>query len=152
MDRNNQAGQAATHFSLVLETPAAEPEQAHKHFLSKLAVETDPSDVMLDMQRGQGGFVIVDVRSADAYSQCHVAGAINLPYRRINEETAAQLPKDKVIVLYCWGPGCNAATKGALRLSALGFKVKEMIGGLEYWRKEGGPCEGTLAADAPLFG
>jgi rhodanese-related sulfurtransferase len=62
------------------------------------------------------------------------------------------LPKEKVIVVYCWGVACNAATKAAMRLSALGFRVKEMIGGIEYWRREGGPVEGTLGEDAPLVG
>ena len=56
----------------------------------------------------------------------------------------ARLPKDKVMVTYCWGPGCNSSTKGALRLAALGFRVKELIGGLEYWIKGGGRVEGKL--------
>jgi len=30
--------------------------------------------------------------------------------------------------------------------------VKEMIGGLEYWRKEGYPVEGRLGEKAPLYG
>jgi rhodanese-related sulfurtransferase len=55
------------------------------------------------------------------------------------------------IVTYCWGPGCNSSTKAALKLASLGFKVKEMIGGLEYWRHEGLPIEGTLGAAAPLY-
>ena len=38
-------------FSLVLEVPPAEPQDASRHFASKLSVETDPSDVMLDLQR-----------------------------------------------------------------------------------------------------
>lgn len=129
-------------FSLVLEVPAADPEVAHRHFASKLSVETDPSDVMLDLQRGQTGFVIVDVRSADDFEECHVEGAINFPYRQINAEIITRLPKDKLIVVYCWGPGCNASTKAALRLSQLGYRVKEMIGGLEYWKREGGNLTG----------
>ncbi|HSE40150.1 MAG TPA: rhodanese-like domain-containing protein [Acidobacteriota bacterium] len=125
-------------FSLVLETPAAEPQEAYRHFAMKLAVETDPSDVMLDLQRGQSGFTIMDVRSKDDFEECHIEGAISIPYRQINAETTSGLSKDKVIVTYCWGPGCNASTKGAMRLAALGFRVKEMIGGLEYWQREGG--------------
>jgi rhodanese-related sulfurtransferase len=46
-------------------------------------------------------------------------------------------PKDKVIVTYCAGVHCNASTKAAARLTALGFKVKEMLDGIEGWRKEG---------------
>lgn len=129
-------------FSLVLEIPAADPRDASRHFESKLSVETDPSDVMLDLQRGQNGFIIVDVRSADDFAECHVEGAISFPYRQINAETVTQLPKDKLIVTYCAGPGCNASTKAALRLSSLGYRVKEMIGGIEYWKREGGNLTG----------
>jgi rhodanese-related sulfurtransferase len=129
-------------FSLVLEVPPAEPQEASRHFASKLSVETDPSDVMLDLQRGQTGFIIVDVRSTDDYEECHVDGAISFPYRQINAETVTRLSKDKLIVVYCWGPGCNASTKAALRLSTLGYRVKEMIGGLEYWKKDGGNLTG----------
>ncbi len=132
-------------FSLVLEVPAAEPEEASRHFASKLSVETDPSDVMLDLQRGQDGFVILDVRPSDDYEDGHIEGAVHIPYRQINAETSKQLPKDKVIVTYCWGPGCNASTKGALRLASLGFRVKEMIGGLEYWKRDGGKIVGKSA-------
>ena len=150
MTTKTEKAAGVSHFSLVLETPPAEPDIAHQHFVSKLAFETDPSDVMLDLERGQTGFIIVDVRSAKDYEECHVAGAISLPYRRINAETTADLQKDKAIVVYCWGPACNGSTKGAARLSALGFKVKEMIGGIEYWRKEGGAVEGMLAESTQL--
>ena len=138
-----------SHFSLVLETPAASPDSARRHFLAKLSVETDPSDVKLDLDRGQDSFVIVDARGETDFEQCHIPGALSIPYRTINMETTAHLSKDKLIVVYCWGPGCNASTKAAARLSALGFSVKEMIGGLEYWRKEGLEVEGTLGNDAP---
>ena len=37
----------------------------------------------------------------------------------------AEFPKDRLLVVYCWGPGCNGATKAAVKLSALGFSVKE---------------------------
>ena len=65
----------------------------------------------------------------------------------MNAETTADLPKDQVMVTYCWGPGCNGSTKGALKLAALGFRVKELIGGLEYWMREGGPVEGKLESE-----
>lgn len=139
-----------SHFSLVLETPAARPEEAQRHFLAKLAVETDPADVRLDLQRGQTSFVLIDARSEQDFEECHIPGAINLPPRRITDESTSHLSKEKVLVTYCWSPGCNGATKAAARLSALGFAVKEMIGGLEYWRREGGAVEGTLGEQAPL--
>ncbi len=139
-----------SHFSLVLETPPARPEEAQRHFLAKLSVETDPADVRLDLQRGQESFTLIDARSVQDFEECHIPGAINLPYRSITAERTADLPHDRPLIVYCWSPGCNAATKAAARLSALGFQVKEMIGGIEYGRREGGAVHGTLGEDAPL--
>src|SRR5690348_3458809 len=107
----------ASHFSLVLETPPASPEEAHRHFLSKLSVETDAADVRLDLQRGQDGFLLIDARSAQDFEECHIPGAINLPYRKITSESTAHLSKEQPIVVYCWSPGCNSATKAAAKLS-----------------------------------
>ncbi|MFE5737948.1 rhodanese-like domain-containing protein [Streptomyces celluloflavus] len=39
--------------------------------------------------------------------------------------------------MYCWGPGCDGATRAALALARLGYRVKEMLGGIEYWIREG---------------
>jgi rhodanese-related sulfurtransferase len=138
-----------SHFSAVLDTPAASPEVARAHYLSRLAVETDVADLLLDLQRGQRSFTIVDTRSAKSFEECHIPGAINLP--RIDERTTADLAKDLVCVVYCWGLSCNGSTKGAAKLNALGFRTKELMGGIEYWRKEGGAVEGTLGNEAPMY-
>lgn len=42
---------------------------------------------------------------------------------------------------YCDGIGCNASTKGVLKLSELGYKVKELIGGIDWWKRDGYPIE-----------
>lgn len=145
------AARSVSH-SFVLEYPAATPEDARRHFTSRLAVETDPSDVHADLERGVRRIVVVDARSPQHFAECHVPGAINLPHRSITAESTAALSRDVCIVVYCWGPACNAATKAGARLSALGFQVKEMIGGLEYWRHEGFAVDGTLGSEAPLYG
>ena len=132
--------------SSVLETPAADPAEARSHFAAKLAHETDPSDVHADLTKGVTGFVVVDCRSPESYAKGHVAGAVGLPYRTIDATTAARLPKDKTIVTYCSSLTCNASTKGALRLSELGFRVKEMVGGFEAWSKKGYPVAAGTAA------
>ena len=119
--------------SHVLSTPAAPSDEAYAFFQRKLRYETDPSDVYRDMQQGVDTFVVLDVRSAEAYAKSHVPGALHLPHTAMNAATTAALPHDKLLVVYCWGPGCNGATKAAMQLSALGFTVKEMIGGMEYW-------------------
>jgi rhodanese-related sulfurtransferase len=123
--------------SKVLENSPADPSAANNHFRSKLAFETDPSDVYHDITNKVSGIVVVDARAPDAYARGHVPGAINLPHRTIDSSTTASLPRDKVIVTYCDGVFCNASTKAAAKLTALGFKVKEMLDGMEGWRKEG---------------
>ncbi|SDT50895.1 Rhodanese-related sulfurtransferase [Paenibacillaceae bacterium GAS479] len=138
--------------SFVLETPAAEPEAAARHYLAKLSVETDTSDVRHDQLSGQDDFLLLDVRASGAYEDCHAAGALNMPYREISPESTADWSKDRLIVVYCWSPACNGGAKAALRLSELGFQVKEMLGGIEYWRREGFPVEGSSIAAAPLVG
>ena len=51
--------------------------------------------------------------------------------------TTGELDRGSLFVVYCDGIGCNASTKGALNLVKLGFRVKELIGGLEWWKKDG---------------
>jgi rhodanese-related sulfurtransferase len=93
------------------------------------------------IERGAVDFVVVDCRPTGSYDKAHNPGAISLPWPEIDPQTVRDLP-DLPIVTYCWGPSCNAATKGAHRLASLGHPVKEMIGGLEYWIREGHPTEG----------
>jgi hypothetical protein len=47
------------------------------------------------------------------------------------------VPAGAAVVTYCWGPGCNGATRAALEFARLGYPVREMIGGFEYWVREG---------------
>ena len=136
-------------FSLVLGAPAAEPADARRHFAGKLEYETDVADLMYDISKGNANITVIDTRSPKSYALCHIPGAINLP--KVSAETTARLPKDKVCVVYCWGVACNGSTKAAMRLSELGFRVKELVGGIEYWRKEGGEVEGTMGPDAPMY-
>ncbi len=121
----------------VLAFPAADPHDAAAHFAARLAYETDCSDVYADLEAGAGGFVVLDARSPEAFASGHIPGARNLPHATITAATAAELPRDHVLATYCWGPHCNAATKAAARLAALGYQVKEMLGGVTGWVTEG---------------
>ncbi|MYE89111.1 rhodanese-like domain-containing protein, partial [Candidatus Poribacteria bacterium] len=44
-------------------------------------------------------------------------------------------------VTFCVGIGRNASTKGALNMARLGFRVKELMGGLDWWKRDGYPTE-----------
>lgn len=119
--------------------PPVADSPALNFFADKLRYETDPADVHADMEAGLRSFVLLDVRSAADYADNHAEGAESLPYRDITRQRMADYPDDTRFVVYCWGPGCNGSTKAALRLAELGCAVKEMIGGIEYWEREGYP-------------
>ena len=113
---------------------------ASDFFAAKLAHETDPSDVHAARQRGENP-VVVDSRGAAAWRQGRISGAVHLPTADIAQRAAELLPAGSEVIVYCWGPGCNGSTRAALALSLLGYSVKEMIGGFEYWAREGLPVE-----------
>ena len=142
---------AGPNFSFVLEYEPAAPADARRHFLARLAVETDPADLKTDLERGNERLLVLDARSTDAWERCHIPGSRSLPHRTISPATVADLPRDRVLIVYCYGPGCNAATKAAEKLAGLGFQVKELLGGLEYWRHERNPVEGSEGVNASLY-
>jgi len=121
----------------VTEVPAAEPEAAAAHFERLLAFETDCWDVHAAIEAGEVPFTILDVRAPEAFAAGHVPGAINLPHRRIVERNLVPFAPDTLFVVYCDGPHCNGADRGAARLARLGRKVKKMIGGVQGWKDEG---------------
>jgi rhodanese-related sulfurtransferase len=120
----------------VTQVPPADSAAALRHFESALAFETDCWDVHDSLSRG-ADFVLIDVRSPDLYARGHVPGATNIPHGKIIESRMAQYPKETVFVVYCAGPHCNGAHRGAIRLARLGRPVKLMIGGITGWQDEG---------------
>jgi rhodanese-related sulfurtransferase len=127
------------------------PADAAAHFARRLAVETDVSDVAAALESGVPGFVLLDSRSTEAWGQGHVPGALHLPGREIAARADVELDRSVPVVTYCWGPGCNGATRAALALALLGFRVREMIGGLEYWAREGLPVETADGVRSPVI-
>ncbi|WP_260867528.1 rhodanese-like domain-containing protein [Streptomyces sp. SAJ15] len=133
--------------SAVLKVPAAAPAEAAAHYAARLAFETDVSDVRADLLAGVPGVVVVDSRSDAAWAQGHIPGAVHLPTAEIAERAAELIDPSATVVTYCWGPGCNGATRAALTFARLGYRVKEMIGGFEYWVREGFPHETAQGTD-----
>jgi rhodanese-related sulfurtransferase len=113
---------------------------AVEHFAAKLRFELDPAD--LAALRGSGARpLVIDTRSLASWKQGRIAGAVHIPTDEL-ESRAAEIPRDADVIVYCWGPGCNGSTKAALVLSRLGYSVRELIGGYEYWAREGLQLEG----------
>ena len=124
----------------VSESPAASPEEALAWFGGRFRFETDCADVREGLA-ARPDFVLVDARSAAAFAKGHVPGAVNVPHRTMTAERMSAFPKSALFVVYCAGPHCNGAARAAVRLASLGFRVKEMLGGVTGWLDEGYPLE-----------
>lgn len=132
--------------STVMTIPPAPAAEALAHFEGLLRFETDCWDVHAALRESVPDFVLLDVRSTEAYARGHVAGARNLPRRAISEAILAPFPAGTAFVVYCAGPHCNGAQRAAIALARLGRPVKLMIGGVTGWVDEGFALE---AGEAP---
>lgn len=130
----------------VTDIPAADSAQALAHFEAKFTFETDCWDVHESLKSADRKFVLLDVRSPALYAKGHVPGAINLPHGKIVQSRMSDWPEGTMFVVYCAGPHCNGADRGALRLARLTKPVKIMIGGIAGWLDEGFGLE-TEAAE-----
>ena len=106
------------------------------HYKSKLDFEMDSYDVYEALGDGEP-IVVVDGRSAEAHATEHSPGALSLPHRTIGADSTASLDRSPTYVCYRDGIGCNASTKTAPKLLMLGFEVRELIGGLDWWKRDG---------------
>ncbi len=116
------------------------------HYENKLKYETDSYDLWESITLGKD-VIVVDARSEEAYAERHIPGAVNIPHRTMDPETTGHLDNNALYVTYCDGIGCNASTKGALNMARLGFNVKELMGGLDWWMRDGYETEGLKATE-----
>lgn len=122
-----------------------------RHYQSRLTFETDSWDLKIALESREN-ILVIDTRSPEAFQKAHIPGAINIPHRMMSEATTKQLDPTALVVTYCDGIGCNASTKGALNMAKLGFRVKELIGGMDWWKRDGHETEGTDCADSTRCG
>ncbi len=123
--------------SSVSAIPAACTDRAAFYFGSAFEYETDCADVFDAVSGGRQDFVLFDTRSPELYAAGHVPGAVNMPHRKIVEVKLRDYPDGTLFVVYCAGPHCNGAQRGAYRLAKLGRPVKLMVGGVTGWIDEG---------------
>lgn len=60
------------------------------------------------------GAIILDVRTAGEFAQCHVQGAINIPLDQL-QGRLARLPKDKPIIACCLSGGRSGSAVSFLK-------------------------------------
>jgi len=74
-----------------------------EYFAHKLRAEKQKNDVikMVKGEPGVGEFLLLDVRSRDAFAKAHIKGAFSAPLEELGA-LMAQLPQDRELVTYCW--------------------------------------------------
>ncbi|MDO9224850.1 MAG: rhodanese-like domain-containing protein [Pseudomonadota bacterium] len=79
---------------------------------------------------------VVDARDAAQFAKGHIPGAINIEWRQAVARRG-ELPKDRMVVIYCNSGSLSAQAVFALRL--LGYdNVKVLQDGYEGWKAKGG--------------
>jgi len=81
---------------------------------------------------------LVDVRTAEEYSQGHIAGAMNIDWRSAEfaDDAVRRLDKTKPIAIYCKAGRRSHAAAG--KLYQMGYRhIVELQGGFEAWQAAG---------------
>jgi rhodanese-related sulfurtransferase len=120
-----------------------------KHYSEKLAYEIDSWDLEVALEAGEN-ITVVDARSSEAFQREHIPAAINIPHRTMSPDTTRHIDKRALVVTYCDGIGCNASTKGALNMLTLGFRAKELMGGLDWWKRDSHKTHTGAGVDKPV--
>jgi rhodanese-related sulfurtransferase/CBS domain-containing protein len=89
------------------------------------------------------GALLVEVLPREEYEDEHIAGAVNIPLKEINRESAARLEQDQAIIVYCWDQLWDLSPRAAWRLESLGFsQVYDYAAGKADWLAFDLPTEG----------
>lgn len=77
--------------------------------------------------------IVLDVRTADEYSDGHIKSAVNIDVKEPDflEKAKAQLPSGRVIAVYCRSGRRSA--NACSQLGAEGYKTVNLKGGIIAW-------------------
>ena len=83
----------------------------------------------------ESGYIILDVRTAQEYSEKHIPDAVNIPNESIGAEDLPALPdKNQLILVYCRSG--NRSKQAAEKLVSLGYTNVVEFGGINSWPGE----------------
>ena len=95
-------------------------------------VNAEEADSMMEEE---SGYIILDVRTAQEYSEKHIPGAINIPNETIGTEDIPELPdKEQLILIYCRSG--NRSKQASEKLVKLGYTNIVEFGGINDWTGE----------------
>ena len=101
-----------------VEKKASVPSKITPEFLKKVIDEKDKN------------YFLIDVRTPAEYKEGHIPSALLIPYDEIEKHTA-EIPKEKIIILYC-----HSGRRSGIALSKLkdlGYEKLINFGGIPNW-------------------
>ncbi|MEH6461878.1 rhodanese-like domain-containing protein [Chitinimonas sp. JJ19] len=114
------------------------------YYAAQLAYEMDAAELRGLLPTDQH-LALIDARHPQAYTLAHLPGAISLPARQLTALSTGHLDRERLYICYGDGAGCQAAQRAALKLVQLGYTVKTLAGGMDWWQRQGYPLEGLIA-------
>jgi rhodanese-related sulfurtransferase/CBS domain-containing protein len=94
------------------------------------------------------GAQLVEVLPAEEYEEEHLPGAINIPLKALDADSAAKLDKSRPVIVYCWDYLCDMSPRAAALLDSLGFeRVYDYAPSKVDYLARGLPREGEKAAE-----
>lgn len=92
-------------------------------------------DEAVSIMEEEENYVILDVRTAEEYSQMHIPNAINIPNESIHKQELPELPdKDQLILVYCRSG--NRSRQASQKLADIGYTNVLEFGGINDWTGE----------------
>lgn len=134
---------ALSAFALLVAAAPERNDNPQVDFAGFQALTTDVGSYrkerLVDLRRFQAiaarrGALILDARSADAFSQGHIKGAVNLPF---TDFTAASLAAtigdpDRPILIYCNNNFSNNKAPVAMKAAALALNIQTFVNLVGY--------------------
>lgn len=129
-------------------TQQTESQLQTQYYRSEVATLESPHGIRKAIQQRKNDFILVDVRSAQEYTQEHIIGAVNVPVYR-DPDTSAYDEEDRIVmefqnvirnnpgkrvIIYCYSSSCMSGRKIGNMLTRHGIFVKELGIGWNEWR------------------
>lgn len=111
-------------------------------FADELLLSAQEAQTLIEQNKGNDKFVILDLRSPDEYRQRHIEGARSVNYYATNfQRMVSLLDRDATILLYCQKG--RQSTLALRAMTKLGFSRMYILdGGIDEWVRAGLPLAG----------
>jgi rhodanese-related sulfurtransferase/CBS domain-containing protein len=94
------------------------------------------------------GAQLVEVLPREEYAEEHLPGAINIPLKELDRDSATQLDRERPVIVYCWDQLCDMSPRAAALLDRLGFeRVYDYASSKVDYLARGLPREGEKAGE-----